>query len=448
LQKKSLNPKISYKYIWLVTFPVILSLLAQNFTNLIDTVFLGRVGEVELGASAIGGILYFTLFTIGFGFSIGSQILISRRNGEQKYKDIGAIFEKTIYFLLIIGLFIIIFTLFISPLLMKKVISSPNIYKATFEFLDYRIWGIFFAFINTAFRAFYVGIIKTKYLTYSAIIIAIVNITLDYMLIFGNFGFPEMGISGAAIASVIAEFCSVVFFIIITLMKIDLKKYGLFIINKNSHGVIKSVFNISVWIMLQNFVSLSAWFVFFLIIEQTGEHQLAISNIARSVYIFLLIPIFGFSTSINTITSNLIGEKREHLVTAAVRKTVFLCLGITVIALIPSFAFTDSIAGLFTKSAVLISDSIGSLHVIFTSILLASVAWVLFNSVTGTGNTKIAMIIEFITIVLYLFTVYILAIVFKQSLTVVWLSEIIYFIFIGSLSYLYLKKGNWKKISI
>lgn len=331
---------------------------------------------------------------------------------------------------------------------MKKVISSPNIYKATFEFLDYRIWGIFFAFINTAFRAFYVGIIKTKYLTYSAIIIAIVNITLDYMLIFGNFGFPEMGISGAAIASVIAEFCSVVFFIIITLMKIDLKKYGLFIINKNSHGVIKSVFNISVWIMLQNFVSLSAWFVFFLIIEQTGEHQLAISNIARSVYIFLLIPIFGFSTSINTITSNLIGEKREHLVTAAVRKTVFLCLGITVIALIPSFAFTDSIAGLFTKSAVLISDSIGSLHVIFTSILLASVAWVLFNSVTGTGNTKIAMIIEFITIVLYLFTVYILAIVFKQSLTVVWLSEIIYFIFIGSLSYLYLKKGNWKKISI
>ncbi len=448
MQKNKVQTEVAYKNIWLVTFPVILSLLAQNFTNLIDTVFLGRVGEVELGASAIGGIFYFTLFTIGFGFSIGSQILISRRNGEKRFKDIGLIFEKTIYFLLIIGFFIVIFTQFFSPILMKRVISSPNIYKATYEFLDYRIWGIFFAFINTVFRAFYVGIFKTKYLTYSAIIIAIINISLDYVLIFGNLNFPKMGISGAAIASVIAEFCSVVFFFIITIVKIDLKKYSLFVVNKKSKGIVKSVFSISVWIMLQNFISLSAWFVFFLIIEQTGEHQLAISNIARSVYIFLLIPIFGFSTSINTITSNLIGEKRHSLVTSAVKKTIFLCVAITIISIIPSFVFTENIAGLFSKNQILINDSISSLHVIFISIVLASVAWVLFNSVTGTGNTKIAMIIEFITIIIYLLTVYILAIVFKQSLSVVWFAEIIYFIFIGSLSYFYLKKGNWKTISI
>lgn len=448
MQKKYLSKELTYKYIWVVSFPVILSLVAQNFTNLIDTIFLGRVGEVELGASAIGGIFYFTLFTIGFGFSIGAQILISRRNGEKNFTEIGPIFEKTIYFLLLIGIVIVLFTSFISPILMKRVISSPHIYNATFNFLDYRIWGIFFAFINTAFRAFYVGIIKTKYLTYSAIVIAIVNITLDYFLIFGNAGFPKMGISGAAIASVTAEFCSVVFFVIITLIKIDLKKYNLFRFFTKSHGVIKSVFNISVWVMLQNFISLSAWFVFFLIIEQTGEHQLAISNIARSVYIFLLIPIFGFSTTISTITSNLIGENKKDLVLAASKKTVFLSLGITILFLIPSFIFTKEIASLFTNSQFLICDSIASLHVIFISIALAAVAWTLFNTVTGTGNTKIAMFIEFMTIIIYLISVYILAIALKQSLSVVWLSEIVYFIFIGGLSYLYLKKGNWRKITI
>jgi putative MATE family efflux protein len=443
-----LNKEITYKYIWVVSFPVILSLLAQNFTNLIDTVFLGRVGEVELGASAIGGILYFTLFTLGFGFSIGSQILISRRNGEKNYGDIGPIFEKTMYFLIIIGIVIIIFTRFISPLLLKRIISSPHIYKATFEFLDYRIWGIFFAFINTAFRAFYVGIIRTKYLTYSAIIIAFVNIALDYVLIFGNFGFPAMGISGAAIASVIAEFCSVIYFFVITFMFVDIKKYNLFKFYNKSRGVIKSVFNISVWVMLQNFVSLSAWFVFFLIIEQTGEHQLAISNIARSVYIFLLIPIFGFSTSINTITSNLIGENRQDLIISAAKKTIFLSLGITIITIIPSFIFTEQIAQLFTNRTALINDSISSLYIIFFSIIFASVAWILFNAVTGTGNTKVAMVIEFMTIIIYLIAVYILAIALEQPLSVVWFSEIVYFIFIGGLSYLYLKSGKWKKIII
>jgi Na+-driven multidrug efflux pump len=257
-----------------------------------------------------------------------------------------------------------------------------------------------------------------------------------------------MGISGAAIASVIAEFCSVIYFFLITFMFVDIKKYNLFKFYNKSRGVIKSVFNISVWVMLQNFVSLSAWFVFFLIIEQTGEHQLAISNIARSVYIFLLIPIFGFSTSINTITSNLIGENRQDLIISAAKKTIFLSLGITIITIIPSFIFTEQIAQLFTNRIALINDSISSLHIIFFSIIFASVAWILFNAVTGTGNTKVAMVIEFMTIIIYLIAVYILAIALNQPLSVVWFSEIVYFIFIGGLSYLYLKSGKWKKIII
>ena len=100
-------------------------------------------------------------------------------------------------------LFIILF--FLAPDILHVFIKSKAVYAGTIQFLKYRSWGIFFALINIVFTSFYVGTVKTRMLTYSTIITAITNFVLDYLLIFGNAGFPEMGIAGAGFASAIAE---------------------------------------------------------------------------------------------------------------------------------------------------------------------------------------------------------------------------------------------------
>ena len=89
------------KEIWNVSYPILLALLAQNIINVTDTAFLGHVGEVELGASAMGGLLYICVFTIAFGFSTGSQIMIARRNGEGHHKDVGPVMIQGCLFLFI-----------------------------------------------------------------------------------------------------------------------------------------------------------------------------------------------------------------------------------------------------------------------------------------------------------------------------------------------------------
>ena len=76
----------SNKEIWHVTYPIFLGLIAQNVINVTDTAFLGHVSEVALGAAAMGGLLYICFYTVAFGFSVGSQILIARRNGEGNYR--------------------------------------------------------------------------------------------------------------------------------------------------------------------------------------------------------------------------------------------------------------------------------------------------------------------------------------------------------------------------
>ena len=163
------------KQIWSVSYPILLSLLAQNVINVTDTAFLGHVSEVALGASAMGGLFYICVFTIAFGFSTGSQIVIARRNGEGRYSDVGPVMIQGIMFLFVMALLLFGFTKAFGGNIMRLLVSSESIYEGTMEFLNWRIYGFFFSFINVMFRALYIGITRTKVLTINAIVMALTN---------------------------------------------------------------------------------------------------------------------------------------------------------------------------------------------------------------------------------------------------------------------------------
>ena len=113
-----------------ITFPVLLSLMMEQLIGLTDTIYLGHVGEVELGASAIAGIFYLTIFMVGFGFSIGAQVLIARRNGEGNLAGIGPIFMQGMWFLL--GMAVLFFGVSraLAPWLLGYLIESRAICAA------------------------------------------------------------------------------------------------------------------------------------------------------------------------------------------------------------------------------------------------------------------------------------------------------------------------------
>lgn len=187
------------KQIWQITYPVLISLLMEHMIGLTDTAYLGRVGEVELGASALAGVYYLVIYMLGFGFSVGAQVLIARRNGAQDYTRIGPVFMQGALFLLLLAATLFTVSHFYSPVILRKLIGSDEVYQATMSYIDWRVYGFFFSFIAVMFRAFYVGITKTKILTANSVVMVLTNVVLNYILIFGKFGFPALGIAGAAI---------------------------------------------------------------------------------------------------------------------------------------------------------------------------------------------------------------------------------------------------------
>jgi putative MATE family efflux protein len=439
---------ITYSRIWHVAYPIILGSVAQNLINFTDTAFLGRVGEIALGAGALGGIFYLAVIMIGLGFGTGAQIIIARRYGENELKKVGSIVDHSIVFLLVMAVICYFLLQYGAEVILKSFINSDEVFDATVAFLDYRAYGIFFAFMNVTFRSFYVGLARTKVITYTTLVLAAVNIVFDYLLIFGRFGFPEMGIEGAALASVIAEVFALLFFVAYTLATVRLKDYALYRFIGLSFEKLFRILKISVPVMMQMFLSLAVWFLFFIFIEKLGESELAVSNIIRSVFVVLLVPVWGFATATNTLVSYLIGQGKPNEVLALVMKIVLLCIGGVVIVVSFGLLFPRLLLSIYTNNAELIDMGVPVLYVISIAALFLAVGFILFNGVSGTGKTNVSLIIEVVVLTLYITYAYRAVYEFQASITIVWTTEFLYGIFLALFSYAYLRSGKWKKSRI
>ncbi len=438
----------THKAIWKMSFPIMLSLLAQNIINITDTAFLGRVGEVELGASALGGLWYLAIYMLGFGFSTGAQILISRRNGDKDYTKISAYFVQGTFFLIALAVAIIFLSRTFAADILQPVIKSPQVFRETIVFLDWRIIGLLFSFPIVMFRAFFVGVTDTKILTTSSIVMAVVNIFLDYVLIFGKFGFPELGIAGAAIASVIAECAAALYTLGYMMVKIDWAKYGFNLRSTYGFGQLGKVFDISLWTMIQYFVALGTWFIFFLATEHLGERSLAVSNIVRSLGSMLFMPVSAYGTTTNSLVSNMIGEGRIGEVPSLVFKIFKQCVMVVAPIMLLLLVFPSFFLQIYSSDTSLIHASVSSLVVLVASYLFATPGAVYFQFISGSGNTRTALLVECLTLAVYMTFVMSLVYFFTAPVWVYWLSEHIYWGMLAIFSVYYMKFGKWQNRKI
>lgn len=434
----------TYLSIWRISYPIIIGLVAQNLMVVIDTAFLGRLGAVTLGAAAIGGIFYLCLVMLGAGFAIGMQIVIGRRNGEGNITKIGQVFDHGIFFMIVLALLLFAFMTFAAPGLLTWFLNSDDVLAESLVFIGYRRFGFLFGFLVLSFNSFYIGITRTPILITSTIVMASVNVMLDYVLIFGNWGLPPMGIAGAALATNFAEIITFVFLFAWSSKNNSMHKYRLFRFERISIQQYKPLLKISVPVMFQYFFSFSAWFVFFLIIEQIGETALAASNITRSFYMLLMIPVWGLSSATNSLVSNIIGQGRTHEVIPLIRKVVMTGLLITLLIVQVNIFIPHQIASMFTTDSQLTEATVPLLRVVSVALFTFSFGMILFSGLSGTGKTLVALIIEMISISIYLATAFIIAVWLDGSAAMVWSVEIIYFLVLGLGAMAYLRSGKWK----
>ncbi|MEO0311165.1 MAG: hypothetical protein RIQ89_822 [Bacteroidota bacterium] len=437
-----------YRDIWQIAYPVIIGSLATTAINITDTIFLGRVGEVELGASALGGVYYFILVMMGAAIGNGAQIMIARRSGENNTGAIGLLFDHGVVVLIALGLLLMGLTYFSAPWLMAKTISHEQTRNAVLEFLNFRLLGIIPVMGGLAFRALYVGTNQSKIFGIYSFIEAALNIYLAYSLIFGSSWCKTMGISGAGLASSIAEIIGLLFFIGYAYLHGDVKKLSLFKFKAFDWNISKNIINLSAPLLVQNTLSMVSWFAFFLVIERINQHELAIANITRSVYMVNLMPIWAFSVAANTMVSNLIGQQRSDEVNLLLKKIMKFGFSFALLMIGMNLLIPTQLISLFTTNEQLISDALPYFTVVNVAMFFFPFAITNIGAVGGTGATKIALIIEIGAIAIYLMYIYIGGFIFHVSPFTLWWAETIYWICMGSGALWYMSSGKWKSIKI
>ena len=275
----------------------------------------------------------------------------------------------------------------------------------------------------------------------AAVTAVLVNILINWLLIFKY----EMGISGVAIGSSFAELCSLLILVSYMLRYVRKRMYGLSW--QIDIRILKEVFSVSVWSMLQFFTSIAIWFLFFIAIERLGEIELAVSNIVRSVSPLFSVIFTALAAVTSSLVSNLIDAGESNAVFPLCHKIIRLGLYIGSPLIAVALLLHQFIIGAYTENLVVRQFAQLPYMVMLLNYFFALPGYVYLNAVTGIGATKTVFIFQVITTIAYLFCLWGLGNL-NVNLATYWSVEYLYVIMLGIQSLIYLKLYNSKNNKI
>ncbi|WP_298708559.1 MATE family efflux transporter [uncultured Chitinophaga sp.] len=436
--------EVSNRQIIRIAGPICLSLILPQINHLTNAAFLGHLGEFPIAVNGIAGIYTLVIYMISYGLTNGMQVMFARRTGEQNLGAMGPIFSNGLVLSMGMSFLGILITQAFAPAFFRASLHDPHIVEAASEFTQIRIWGLPFLMLMRLCTSLYIGTGNTRLLITISLFQEVTNIVFDYGLIFGKLGMPALGLNGAAWASILAEiagFTSAWGLLLIGKFNV---RYQLFERLKPDWKGCRSILIISAPLVVQYLFSIGSWLIFFIFIEHLGQRPLAISNMMRSIFGLFGIFTWALGSACNTMVSNLIGQGRESEVMPMVRKIAVLSVICSTALCVLINIFPYLWLRIYTTDITLMADAIPSMHVCTLVMLLTAVTAVVFNGVTGTGNTRVNLGIEIAAVGVYLVYCFVVIEKMRSALHWAWGAEFVYWTTMGSLAWWYLKSGRWK----
>jgi MATE family multidrug resistance protein len=440
----SLQVNISSKQILTISIPIALAILVPQFNFIINNIFLGALSKQALAIGGITGVYYLIFGVMGQGLNNGLQALISRRAGENRIDEIGILFSQGVLISLFLSVIGISFTYFIAPGLFHILLHDQERANTVIEFLKIRIWGLPFLFIYQMRNALLVGTNQSKFLIIGTATEAIINIFFDYSLIFGHFGFTAMGLNGAAYASIIAEVMGLlVIYLVIHYQKIG-ARFDLFKQFELKMDYVKLIMVQSSPLMMQYMISIISWEFFYILIEHRGEQSLAVSNAMRNIFGFFGCFTWAFAATTTTMVSNIIGQNLQDKVLELIYKIMRWSFGIALFVALIINVFAAEFLSIYGQGAGFLTEGIPVLRIVSVALLIMSASTIWLSAVTGTGQSKVTLLIEFAAIVIYIIYNYLVLEYYQLPITYGWFSEVIYWLSLLTPSFFYIRTMRWK----
>lgn len=438
----------TYGRIWGLSFPLIVAGVSETVVEVTDTIFLAHYGLTEVAAIGLAGAIYSVALALLVGLVDGVQILLGRRAGEEAPSEIGRVFNQGLYLLAIAAVALILGIKLLVPGLTAEVLASHDVHRAVDDYLQIYAFALLFHAANLAYSAFYLAIGRTRVLIGATAVLAATNLVLDYVLIFGHLGLPELGIRGAAIASLTAEAAAFVYLSLDVMRRGYRRRYGLLRFAAWNSRLARHIGGISAPASLEGLVETLRWSLFLLIIEQLGEEALAKASIAYSIYTVLLIPVDAFSETVCSMSSNLIGQGRAGGIGTLLRRTTTLTYAVLAPLIVLTLMAPEALLSVFSPDEAFTGGIRPSLVVIALAALIAVPSAMAYAAVVGTGDTRAVLVFQLLISAVVLTTAWTFALPLALPLEYVWLAEVFGWGVALAVSLAWLRTGLWRRLKV
>lgn len=436
---------LRYKTILGVALPMMVSGFIQSIVLLTDASFIARYSTDAFVAVGNGGLLYVTMYMALIGMGDGAQIIMARRIGEENTSAIGRVFGTSLitHFLLAILLFAVLF--WVMPGAVLSYSKDAKIAMLQGQYVQIRSYALFFAMVTISIQALFLAKGKTWVVLVASIITALSNVVLDYGLIFGELGMPEMGLEGAALASTIADGLGMLFLLVYLFFSEERRAYKLFQYFSFNIASMIELLKVGSPLMLQGFSALATWTLFFTWLEQKGQFDVAVSQNIRSIYFLAFVPIWGFAGTTKTYISQYIGANEIDKIPIIQRKIQIMTVLFLLFTFHGAIFYPEAMVRMINPEEIYVQKSAEILRLITVSVFVFGFSSVYFQTIHGSGNTLHSMLIEFTCVFIYSICCYLFIKVWNFDVFWIWTVEYIYFILLGIFSLLYLRFYDWKK---
>lgn len=443
----------SYRNIIRIALPISVAILIPQLNILTNTIFLGYYQPQGmsfntsdlLAASGVAGIYYLTMAMVDYGLVSGVLMMMSRKAGENDKPGVGHLFTNGVWICLALSTLLALLSWWLAPWLFRLSIHEENVRTAAIDFIRIRIWGLPFLVICQLSNSFFLAISRSRLIIIGSGIQTLVNIMFDYLLIFGIGSFPEMGLDGTALASVISEFAYMLVAFIILHYGNRFTAFSLRYFANLEWALMRKMIVKSLPLLMQYFLSIGAWEVFFIYVEHLGKTESALSQIYRSVFGLVGVAAWALASTCNSMVSNLLGQKAISDVIPLIKRIVSLSFLIAFVLGLPLLFFPHFFLSLLTSDQHLVETGATSLQIVVLATWMLSVSTIVFHAVIGTGRTTLNMFFELVAICFYLAYNTVVIEWMRLPLPFAWLSEFVYWFTLFALSFAFFYSGRWKR---
>lgn len=452
--KERWNAEGGLREVLALAFPLILSTGSWSIQHFVDRMFLSWYSPETIAAAMPSGILNFAVMSLFIGTTSYVSTFVAQYNGAGMNHRVGPAIWQGIYFSMIGGIFMLCLMPLSGPIF-DYVGHEGAIRVNEIIFFKYICLGGFPVIASSALSGFYTGLGRPWPVMWVNVFATMVTLVLDYVLIFGNWGFPEMGMKGAAIAMVVSAYLSFFAYIVLLAKSSHKKAFGIFSGWRPDRDLFGRLIRFGLPSGIQFALDMAGFTAFVLILGRLGEVNLAATNIAFNINTLAFMPMVGIGIAVSVLVGRYLGSGKAELASRS-----------TYSGFIMTFVYMSSVAVLyaavpeiFTAPFAAHSDSASFPEIKeLAEILLRFVALysifdtmnVIFASaLKGAGDTRFVMyMIVLVSLFVLVLPTYVLIMVLGYGIMAAWTIATVYVILLGFMFLFRFRQGSWRKMRV